>query len=76
MNLCLKWYIFIYAHIVIHFITNRPHVCRMDMVIVREVKKVKFKLYSTIFQMPWFWTIWHKLKITEFDYQYGTQKLC
>ena len=24
-----------------------------------------------IFQVPWIWTIWHKLNITECEYQYG-----
>ena len=30
----------------------------------------------TAFQMPWFWIIMHKLKITECEYQYVARKLC
>ena len=44
----LKCLIFLSAHIVIHFIANRPRVCLMVIATEIEVAKDKSKPYSTI----------------------------
>ena len=48
MNLCLKCLIFISEHIVIHFIANRPRVCRALMVKAIGGTQGKSKPYATI----------------------------
>ena len=47
MNLCLKCKIFISKHIVIHFIANRPRVCRALMVKAIEVMQVICPPFAT-----------------------------
>ena len=71
---------FISEHIVIHFIANRPSVCRALMVKAIEVLQMRHKPYASIegndFSNALVVTIWYRLKITECEHEYGAQKLC